>query len=107
MTISEKIQQRAILICLDDQSVVLRTEYMEEMALQAPETTLAQTARFVAHQLHMEGERWALCRCRFGKNGAELSPVPAATKLCELQQPLSLALVAEEEMVHACEGGEA
>lgn len=105
MTISEKIQQKAILICLDDRSVVLRTEYMEEMAQQAPDTTLAQTARFVAHQLHMEGERWALCRCRFGKNGAELAPVPAATKLCELRQPLSLALVGTEELVRACEEG--
>lgn len=105
MTISEKIQREAILICLDDQSVVLRTEYMEEMAEQAPETTLAQTARFVARQLHMEGERWALCRCRFGKNGAELFPIPADTRLNELEQPLSLGLTSEEALVRACEEG--
>lgn len=105
MTISEKIQREAILICLDDQSVVLRTEYMEEMAERAPETTLAQTARFVARQLHMEGERWALCRCRFGKNGAELFPIPAETRLAELEQPLSLGLTGEEALVRACEEG--
>ena len=105
MTISEKIQREAILICLDDQSVVLRTEYMEEMAEQAPETTLAQTARFVARQLHMEGERWALCRCRFGKNGAELFPIPADTRLDELEQPLSLGLTDDKTLVRACEEG--
>ena len=105
MTISEKIQQQAILICLDDNSVVLRTEYMEEMAQQAPETTLAQSARFVARQLHMKGERWALCRCRFGKNGAELSPLPAKTRLDELEQPFSLGLTGDETLVRACEEG--
>ncbi len=98
----EELRGRAVLIWLDDNAPVLKTEYLEEMAEQAPQTTLAQTARSVARQFGLHGEHWTLCGCSFGKEGAQTHPISDAQMLGELRLPLTLALVDDADMQQAC-----
>lgn len=98
----EELRGRAVLIWLDDNTPVLKTEYLEEMMMQTPFTTLEQTARSVARQFGLQGTHWALCRCTFGKNGAETHPISDAISLGELRLPLTLALIDDEQMQNQC-----
>ena len=98
----EELRGRAVLIWLDDNTPVLKTEYLEEMMLQAPQATLEQTARSVARQFGLQGTNWTLCTCSFGKEGAQTHPISDALCLGELRLPLTLALVDDEEMKKRC-----
>ena len=51
----EELRGRAVLIWLDDNAPVLKTDYLEEMMMQAPQATLAQTAQSVARQFGLTG----------------------------------------------------
>lgn len=98
----EELRGRAVLIWLDDNAPVLKTEYLEEMMVQAPQATLAQTARSVARQFGLQGTNWTLCKCSFGKNGAQTHPIADSTTLGALRLPLTLALVDDEAMQQQC-----
>lgn len=98
----EELRGRAVLIWLDDRAPVLKTEYLEEMAMQAPQATLAQTAQSVARQFGLHGEHWTLCGCSFGREGAQTHPVSDGVTLGALRLPVTLALVDDEEMQRAC-----
>ncbi|MDO4174869.1 MAG: hypothetical protein Q4D42_08905 [Eubacteriales bacterium] len=102
MLYTEELRGRAVLIWLDDRSPVLKTEYLEEMMMQAPQTTLEQTAGAVARQLGLAGEHWTLCKCSFGKDGAQTHPISDAICLGELRLPLTLALVDDAQMQASC-----
>ncbi|MDO4287523.1 MAG: hypothetical protein Q4C40_07345 [Eubacteriales bacterium] len=98
----EELRGRAVLIWLEDNAPVLKTEYLEEMMLQAPHTTLEQTACAVARQLGLQGTDWVLCKCSFGKEGAQTHPISDAIRLGELRLPLTLALVDDAQMKASC-----
>lgn len=98
----EELRGRAVLIWLDDNAPVLKTEYLEEMMMQAPQATLAQTAQSVARQFGLQGTYWTLCKCSFGKNGAQTHPIADDMALGELRLPLTLALVDDEAMQQKC-----
>lgn len=98
----EELRGRAVLIWLDDNAPVLKTDYLEEMMMQAPQATLAQTARSVARQFGLTGANWTLCRCSFGKQGAQIHPISDALTLGELRLPLTLALVDDADMQNKC-----
>lgn len=98
----EELRSRAVLIWLNDNAPVLKTEYLEEMMLQAPQATLEQTAWSVARQFGLQGTHWTLCRCSFGKEGAQTHPISHALCLGELHLPLTLALVDDEQMRNRC-----
>lgn len=98
----EELRGRAVLIWLDDNAPVLKTDYLEEMMMQAPQATLAQTAQSVARQFGLTGTHWTLCRCSFGKEGAQTHPISDAQMLGELRLPLTLALVDDKDMQKQC-----
>lgn len=98
----EELRGRAVLIWLDDNAPVLKTEYLEEMMLQAPQATLAQTARSVARQFGLQGTHWTLCKCSFGKTGAQTHPIADSITLDALRLPLTLALVDDEALQRQC-----
>ena len=98
----EELRGRAVLIWLDDNAPVLKTEYLEEMMMQAPQTTLAQTAQSVARQFGLQGTHWTLCKCSFGKEGAQTHPIADDITLGQLRLPLTLALVDDEHMQRQC-----
>lgn len=98
----EELRGRAVLIWLDDNAPVLKTDYLEEMMMQAPQATLAQTARSVARQFGLQGTHWTLCTCSFGKDGAQTHPIADNITLGALRLPLTLALVDDERMQQQC-----
>lgn len=98
----EELRGRAVLIWLDDRTPVLKTDYLEEMVVQASHTTLAQTAQSVARQFGLTGEHWTLCRCSFGKEGAQTHAISDACTLGQLCLPMTLALVDDAAMQQAC-----
>lgn len=98
----EELRGRAVLIWLNDNAPVLKTDYLEEMMMQAPQATLAQTAQSVARQFGLTGTHWTLCRCSFGKEGAQLHPVSDGQTLGTLRLPMTLALIDDEEMHNKC-----
>ena len=77
----EELRGRGVLIWLEDNAPVLKTDYLEEMAVQAPQATLRQTAQAVARQFGLTGAHWTL--------GA-------------LRLPLTLALVDDGDMQRRC-----
>ncbi|HIV67387.1 MAG TPA: hypothetical protein IAA32_00800 [Candidatus Butyricicoccus stercorigallinarum] len=98
----EELRGRGVLIWLEDNAPVLKTDYLEEMAVQAPQATLRQTAQAVARQFGLTGAHWTLCRCSFGKAGAQTHPISDALTLGALRLPLTLALVDDEDMQRRC-----